>query len=157
MQCVVQLFIGLCMLCVSVSMMLFEYSRDRYGDRLFRSKFIAMSCAFAYSLLFILGVSVAASAIVPQRLNIDAFLEQSDADNDGVLNLDEIQKAAVARFDTRDRGRGGISKTEYLALVEQLFHAADKDRGRTLDKKELDSLAGRNLLWLVMPRQGRLM
>jgi hypothetical protein len=63
-QWVVQLVIGLCMLAVSVSMMLFEYSRNRSGRRLFKSEFTAMPYWLAYLLLLVLGISIATSAFV---------------------------------------------------------------------------------------------
>jgi len=47
-----------------------------------------------------------------------------------------------------------LNKNESLALVEKLFRAADKDHDGTLDRKELNSWAGRFLLRLFGPRQG---
>jgi hypothetical protein len=64
MQWAVLLAIGLCMLAVSVSMMLFEYSRNRSGRRLFKSELIAMPYWLIYLLLLVLGISIAASALV---------------------------------------------------------------------------------------------
>jgi hypothetical protein len=98
-----------------------------------------------------------------------------DTDNDRTLDLDEVRKAASARFDaldtdadkTLDRKEsrealtgsafrkadpdsdGTLSKDEYLALVEQRFHAADTDKDGTLDRKELTSTAGKALLRLL--------
>src|SRR6266536_4742766 len=81
------------------------------------------------------------------------------------LVLDEVKKAATARFNALDRDHDGtidrrelgatvtawqfrradpdkdrtLDKNEYLALVEKLFRAADKDHDGTLDRKELNS------------------
>jgi Ca2+-binding EF-hand superfamily protein len=107
--------------------------------------------------------------------NVDAFIQQWDPDKDGTLSLDEVKKAADARFDALDKDRDGtldrkelrglvskqefakvdpdkdgtLDKTEYQALVAQRFQAADPDREGTLDKKELSSRAGKALLRLL--------
>jgi Ca2+-binding EF-hand superfamily protein len=44
---------------------------------------------------------------------------------------------------------GTLSKTEYLAVVEQRFNAADPDKDGTVDRKELRSRSGRALLRLI--------
>jgi Ca2+-binding EF-hand superfamily protein len=105
------------------------------------------------------------------------------ADRDGTLTLDEIKKAATARFDALDRKKKGtlnrselagnltfqefrkadtnkdgtLDKIEFLSAVEKRFQAADTDHDGTLDKKELESLAGRSLLRLFAIRQGPMM
>ena len=115
-------------------------------------------------------------------VNIDGFIRQWDADHDGTLSLDEIRKAASARFDALDRDHDGsldrrelgatvslqqlrqadvdkdgtLDKNEYLTMIEKRFQAADKDRDGKLDKKELNSPAGRSLLRLFGTRQGPL-
>ena len=115
-------------------------------------------------------------------VNIDGFIRQWDADHDGTLSLDEIRKAASARFDALDRDHDGsldrkelgatvspqelrqadvdkdgtLDKNEYLTMIEKRFQAADKNRDGKLDKKELDSPAGRSLLRLFGTRQGPL-
>jgi len=118
-----------------------------------------------------------------QRLNIDAFLQQRDTDHDGTLSVDEIKKAAIARFEELDRNHKGrlsrnqltgvltfqqfrqadkdkdgtLDKDEFLSVVEELFQAADKDHDGTLDKTELGSSTGRTLLKLFAVRQGPIM
>jgi Ca2+-binding EF-hand superfamily protein len=118
-----------------------------------------------------------------QRLKVEAFIQQWDADHDGTLSLDEIKKAASGSFDALDRNHDGkltrgqvsgmfsfrefhradrdndgrLDKNEFLAVVEQRFLAADKDHDGTLDKKELETLAGRVLLRLFAPRRGPIM
>lgn len=98
-----------------------------------------------------------------------------DADNDGTLDLAEVNKAASAVFDklekdndaTLDRKEVGsriakkaflaadpdndstLTKDEYLALVQKLFKQADPDNDGTLDAKELRSKAGLALLRLI--------
>jgi Ca2+-binding EF-hand superfamily protein len=115
-----------------------------------------------------------------QQPKADAFLQQWDADNDGTISLDEIKKAAIARFDLLDRKQKGtltrnqlagvltfqefrradtdkngtIDKDEFLSVVMDRFQAADKDHDGTLDKKELESSAGKFLLRLFSARQG---
>jgi hypothetical protein len=117
-----------------------------------------------------------------KRLSVvDTFIQKWDVDHDGTLSLDEVKKAASARFDDRDHDGtldrrelgatvtawqfrradtdkdGTLDKNEYLAMVEQLFRAVDKDHDGTLDRKELNSSAGRVLLRLFGSRQGPLL
>jgi len=124
-----------------------------------------------------------AGQVQAQRLNIDAFLQQWDTDHDGTLSVDEIKKAALARFEALDRNHKGrlsrnqlagaltfqqfrqadkdkdgtLDKDEFLSVVEELFQAADKDHDGTLDKTELGSSTGRTLLKLFAVRQGPIM
>jgi hypothetical protein len=42
-----------------------------------------------------------------------------------------------------------VSLDEYLPIMEQRFNAANHDRDRTLEAKELDSRAGHTLLRLL--------
>jgi len=124
-----------------------------------------------------------AGQVQAQRLNIDAFLQQRDTDHDGTLSVDEIKKAAIARFEELDRNHKGrlsrnqltgvltfqqfrqadkdkdgtLDKDEFLSVVEELFQAADKDHDGTLDKTELGSSTGRTLLKLFAVRQGPIM
>ena len=88
-----------------------------------------------------------------------ASFQAIDSNGDGKVDLDEIKKAAAAKFDALDRNRTGtltrrevgrlrlnrkdfaaadpdkdgtLSKDEYLAVVEQRFKAADtKQAGGT--------------------------
>jgi Ca2+-binding EF-hand superfamily protein len=115
-------------------------------------------------------------------VNVDAFIRQWDADHDGTLSLEEVKKAASARFDALDRDHDGtldrrelgatmsprelreadlakdrkLDKNEYLTMVEKRFQAADQNRDGKLDKKELNSPAGKSLLRLFGSRQGPL-
>jgi len=83
--------------------------------------------------LALAGLAAAAAPVHAKSLTPQAFIEQWDADHDGTLSLDEVKKAASARFDELDRHHDG-----------------------TLDKKELSSLAGRILLRLFGPTQAPL-
>jgi hypothetical protein len=65
----------------------------------------------------------------------------------GLVSYQQFQKANTEKNRTLDQN-------EFLALVEQLFRAADKDNDGTLDKKELQSSAGKALLRLFAVRQG---
>lgn len=111
----------------------------------------------------------------PAAGSVDAFLQQWDPDKDGTLSLDEVKKAAEAKFDALDKDKDGtldlkelrnlvakndftkadpdkdgtLDKTEYQALVAARFQAADPDKDGTLDKKELSSRAGKALLKLL--------
>ena len=44
---------------------------------------------------------------------------------------------------------GTLTQDEYLAVMEQRFHATDPDNDGTLDHKELNSKSGRALLQLM--------
>jgi Ca2+-binding EF-hand superfamily protein len=131
----------------------------------------------------VVGAVPLAGQVQAQRLNIDAFLQQWDTDHDGTLSVDEIKKAAIARFEELDRkhkGRlsrsqlagalafqqfrkadknkdGTLDQDEFLSVFEGLFQAADKDHDGTLDKKELGSSNGRALLKLFAVRPGPIM
>jgi Ca2+-binding EF-hand superfamily protein len=131
----------------------------------------------------LMGTFAGLGWVQAQRPDIGAFLEQWDTDHDGTLSLDEIKKAAIARFEALDRNHKGrltrnqlagvlsfqqfrqadkdkhgtLDQDEFLSVVEKLFQAADKDHDGTLDKKELESLAGRALLWLFAGRKRPLM
>ena len=98
-----------------------------------------------------------------------------DTDNDGIVDLDEVKKAASMLFDKLDRDHDGtldrrelggrlsaaefasadpdkdgtLSKDEYLKVIENQFKAADPDKDGTLDEKELRSRAGQALLRLL--------
>jgi Ca2+-binding EF-hand superfamily protein len=134
-------------------------------------------------LLIAIGTVPVAGQVQAQRLNIDAFLQQWDTDHDGTLSVDEIKKAAIARFDELDRNHKGrlsrnqlagvltfqqfrqadkdkdgtLDKDEFQSAVEKLFQTADKDHDGTLDKTELGSPPVRALLRLFAVRQGPIM
>jgi Ca2+-binding EF-hand superfamily protein len=107
--------------------------------------------------------------------NLDTFMQQWDPDHDGTLSLDEVKKAADARFDVLDTDHDGtldkkelrgvlsaqdvskadgdkdgtLDKAEYEAIVANRFQTADPDHDGTLDKKELGSPAGKALMRLL--------
>ena len=135
----------------------------------------------------VLFIAIAAFAgvgqVQAQRPNVVAFLEQWDTDHDGTLSVDEIKRAAIARFQQLDRNHKGrlsrnqlsgaltfrqfrkadkdkdgtVDQDEFLSVVEVRFQAADKDHDGTLDKRELGGSAGRTLLKLFAVRQGPIM
>jgi Ca2+-binding EF-hand superfamily protein len=132
------------------------------------------------AVLALVGLALAGAPALAAGVTADAFIRQWDADHDGMLSLDEVKKAAEARFDALDRKHDGtldrkelgatvaaqefrradtdkdgkLDKNEYLALVENLFRAADKTGSGKLDKKQLNSGPGRSLLRLFGSRQG---
>jgi Ca2+-binding EF-hand superfamily protein len=132
--------------------------------------------------LALVGVALVALPAQAAGVNVDGFIRQWDADHDGTLDLDEVKKAASARFDQLDRNHRGtldrrelgatmsvkefhqadadkdgtLDKNEYLTMVEKRFRTADKNGDGKLDKKELNSPAGRSLLRLFGSRQGPL-
>jgi Ca2+-binding EF-hand superfamily protein len=137
-----------------------------------------------YSRLLLSAITLAFAALAPliaqaqtkkPAASADAFLQQWDTDRDGTLTLDEVKKAADARFDALDGDHDNtldakelrgivagneltkadpdkdktLDKTEYQAVVAQRFQAADPDRDGTLDKKELNGRAGKSLLRML--------
>ena len=107
--------------------------------------------------------------------DLDAFMQQWDPDHDGTLSLDEVKKAADARFDALDTDHEGtldkketarvltarelskadkdkdgtLDKAEYETIAADRFQAADTDHDGTLDKKELGSKAGKSLMRML--------
>jgi Ca2+-binding EF-hand superfamily protein len=107
--------------------------------------------------------------------DLDAFMQQWDPDHDGTMSLDEVKKAADARFDALDTDHEGtldkkemrrvvsakemskvdadkdatLDKAEYEAIAADRFQAADTDHDGTLDKKELGSKAGKALMRML--------
>lgn len=104
-----------------------------------------------------------------------AIIKALDSDNDGTLDLNEVQAAATKAFEKADpdkdgtldakelKGRlsaselkgadpdsdGTLDAKEYASLVEALFKKADPDNDGTLDAKELKSKAGKALAKLL--------
>ena len=104
-------------------------------------------------------------------------LNQIDPDADGSMTLDEAKKQAGLVFDRLNKDAGKdktldkkelsgrlsakelkagdpdndktIDKTEYLAIVEARFKAANPDQDATIECKELSSKAGQALLRLL--------
>jgi Ca2+-binding EF-hand superfamily protein len=132
---------------------------------------------YPFTICLAILVSTLATAAEAQRTKLapGAFIQQWDPDRDGTLDLNEIRKAAEARFDSLDRNKDGkldrkeisrtlsvrefsaanpdkdatLEKNEYMALVEARFKAANPDNDGTLDAKELASRAGRALMRLL--------
>ena len=103
------------------------------------------------------------------------IMKAVDTDNDGTIDLKEVQTAAAAAFVKLDpdkdgtldakelKGRlkpatlkqadpdgdGTLDQKEFLALAESLFKSADPDNDGTLDAKELNSPAGKALSKLL--------
>ena len=77
--------------------------------------------------------------------------DKLDADHDGTVDRKELKGRIAAKdWKTADPDNDKtISKDEYLAYVETLFKAADKDAEGTLDAKELHSPAGMRLQRLL--------
>src|SRR5438552_1038401 len=101
--------------------------------------------------LGLIGLALVAAPTQAAGVKADAFIRQWDADHDGTLSLDEVKKAASARFDQLDRDHDGtldrrelgatmspqelrqadvakdrkLDKNEYLAMTEKRFQAAD--------------------------------
>ena len=98
------------------------------------------------------------------RSSRPASFEAMDRDRDGTLDIDEVKRAAAAKFDELDTEhlgvvrtaklrrrlsrselaahKGEISKNDYLAIVQKRFDAADADHDGTLSRAEFRSLAG---------------
>jgi Ca2+-binding EF-hand superfamily protein len=121
------------------------------------------------------GFCLASPIVAQPAFAAPSPIKTFDTDNDGTLDLAEVNKGAGAVFDklekdndsTVDRKEVGarigkkefaaadpdddktLTKDEYLALVAKLFKAADTDDEGTLDAKELKSKAGRALLKLI--------
>jgi Ca2+-binding EF-hand superfamily protein len=75
--------------------------------------------------------------------NLDAFMQQWDPDHDGTLSLDEVKKAADARFDALDADHdGSLDKKELgRAVSARDLKRADTDKDGTLDKTEYEAIA----------------
>jgi hypothetical protein len=84
----------------------------------------------------VIGAVPLAGQVQAQRPNIDVFLQQWDTDHDGLLSVDEIKKAAIARFERLDRKqKGRLSRSQLAgALTFQQFRKADKTRTAPLPK-----------------------
>lgn len=104
-----------------------------------------------------------------------ASLATLDTDNDGTVDIGEINKAAEPLFDKLDKDKDGtlelkelkgrlskkdfkaadpdndgtLSREEFLAEAGNLFKSADPDNDQTLDAKELASKQGKALLRLT--------
>ena len=133
-------------------------------------RFISGFAAFAVA---VSGFAVPA-AIAKPASGANA-VKMIDTDNDGTVDLKEVEAVASATFDRLEKdsdgtldakelkGRlskvglkqadpdndGTVDKKEYLAAVDARFKMADPDGDGTLDAKELNSKAGKALLALI--------
>lgn len=129
-------------------------------------KIVLVAGALAFATLF-----SAPSAIAKPASPLAAL----DTDNDGTVDLGEINKSAEKLFDQLEgdkdgtlelkelKGRlskkdlkaadpdndGTLSREEFLSVAGNLFKSADQDNDGTLDAKELGSRQGKALLKLT--------
>ena len=122
-----------------------------------------------------LAVSTLAAPAVAKPVGGASAVRMIDTDNDGTVDLKEVEAVSSATFDRLEKdaddtldakevkgrlgkagvrqvdpdGDGTLDKKEYLAAVAGRFKAADPDGDGTLDAKELKSPAGRALLALL--------
>lgn len=106
-----------------------------------------------------------------------SFIKKWDPDNDGTLDMKEVQRSAQARFNAADSDKDGkltqkdvegaispdefkkanpdndttLEMNEYAALVEQRFKAANPDGDTTIEDDELTTVAGKALMGLLQP------
>jgi len=111
----------------------------------------------------------------PASAKGDKVISMVDTDNDGTIDLKEVQAVASAKFDALEGDKDGtldakelngrltaaelkaadpdsdgtLDKKEYLAVVAARFKAADPDAEGTIDAKELASPAGASLATLL--------
>ncbi len=135
---------------------------------LLRSQF----CAIA--LVAGIGLACDHSAALAKGKRTCAALKIVDRDNDGTVDLNEINRAADAAFGKLDKNKDGtlsprelhgrlsgsefkavdrdsdgtLSRDEYLAAVRARFNAADINGEGTVSCREAESSAGRALLAL---------
>src|ERR1700687_4370790 len=93
---------------------------------------------FGLAALALVGLALVAPPTKAAGVNIDGFIRQWDADHDGTLDLDEVKKAASARFDQLDRDHDGtLDRRELGATMSpQELRQADIAKDRKLDKNE---------------------
>jgi hypothetical protein len=88
-----------------------------------------------------------------------ASFQAIESDGDGKISLDEIKKAAAAKFDALDRNRTGtLTRREVgrLRLSRKDFAAADPDKDGTLSKDEYLALAEQRFKALDTKQAGAL-
>ena len=128
---------------------------------------------FAAAALAVSAFSVPAALAKP--VSGASAVKMIDTDNDGTVDMKEVEAVASATFDRLEKdadgtldarelkGRlsasgvkradpdsdGTLDKKEYLAAVGERFKMADPDGDGTLDAKELNSKAGKALLALI--------
>ena len=139
--------------------------------------------ALTLSSALLLGALGPVSEAEAQRVNVRAFIEQYDADQEGTVKLEQIRRAAVERFQVLDRKHkgtltrsqlagvlnfqqfrkadknkhGSLDQDEFLSVIEKVFQEADTDHDGTLDQKELSSSAGQALIRMFNARPGPIM
>jgi hypothetical protein len=129
--------------------------------------------ALAYGTFLGLGlISVSSLAAIPSA---NDFIQKLNKDQDTSLDLNELNTAANAHYDAADADhdgtvegkevtalhlsrtdfsrvkmiKGALPREEFLKLIKNRFDLADKDKDGSLDEKELDSPAGRDLRRLL--------
>ena len=128
---------------------------------------------FAAVTLALSGLSIPAAMAKPATGA--SAVKMIDTDNDGTVDLKEVEAVASATFDRLEKdadgtldarelkGRlskagvkqadpdndGTLDKKEYLAAVEAQFKAANPDNDGTIDARELASPAGSALVNLI--------
>src|SRR5439155_22968599 len=116
--------------------------RDRRNGtaRRLRRRRRAMRLKFRLGLaaLALIGLALAAAPTQAAGVSADAFIRQWDADHDGTLSLDEVKKAAGARFDQLDRDHDGTLDRRELGATRspRELRQAHTGQHRTLDKDE---------------------
>ena len=128
---------------------------------------------FAVVALAVTGLAMPAAMAKP--MGGMSAVKMIDTDNDGTVDMKEIQAKASATFSRMEKdadgtldvrelkgrlskagikradpdGDGTLDKTEYLAVVAERFKKADPDGDGSLDARELNSKAGKELLALI--------
>lgn len=123
----------------------------------------------------LLVASLGVAVILPRLAEAGDLLEELDADHSGSIELAEVKKAAGAVFDKLDKDHGGtldrkeiggrlsdadfaaadpdksgtLSRDEFIAVAEKLFHAADVGHDGHLTKDDLKTPAGKALAKLL--------
>ncbi|GJD44107.1 hypothetical protein AFCDBAGC_1971 [Methylobacterium cerastii] len=129
----------------------------------------------SFAALVLATATLAAPVAFAKPMSGAQAVKMIDTDNDGTVDMKEIEATASATFDRLEKdsdgtldkkelkGRlsvaglkqadpdmdGTVDKKEYLAAVADRFKAADPDGDGTLDAKELKSPAGKALLTLI--------
>lgn len=128
-----------------------------------------------FAAMAFLALGVAAPSAMAKPAGGANAVKMIDTDNDGTVDLKEVEAVASATFDRLEKdsdgtldakelkGRlskagvksadpdsdGTIDKKEFLAAAGERFKLADPDNDGTLDAKELNSKAGKALIALI--------
>ena len=128
-----------------------------------------------FAAVALLAAGLAAPSAMAKPMGGAGAVKMIDTDNDGTVDMKEVEAVASATFDRLEKdsdgtldakelkGRlskagvktadpdsdGTLDKKEYLAAVGERFKMADPDGDGTLDAKEMNSKAGKALLALI--------